>query len=106
MSLHDARASGVSRPAPAGHRPVRLLNPGPERRTATLVVHVAGAEPTAHVVALPPGESRTVPLEVSATATLECHLDGADASAVLTLAADGDGREPLFSLRDSTVVVC
>jgi hypothetical protein len=51
------------------------------------------------------GETATVPLPSHhGRVTVECHLDGGRASAVVSVDPT-EGREPILSLLDSTVVV-
>jgi hypothetical protein len=51
------------------------------------------------------GETATVPLpDHDGRVTVECHLDGGGASAVVTVDPT-EGEEPILSLLESTVLV-
>jgi hypothetical protein len=106
MSLHGTRTGATPGSAAERSGAARVVTPGAERRAATLVVRSDSADCTAHVLALSPGESTTLSLAPAGVTTVECHLDGADASAVLTFDPADGARAPVLSLRDSTVVVC
>jgi hypothetical protein len=104
-SLPRNRRETVPSPGRRVAPPLRLVNPGSESRTATVLVDGGDERPTAHLVRVEAGGSATVPLpDCAGRVTVECHLDGERASAVVSV-APAEGEEPILSLLESTILV-
>ena len=85
--------------------PLRLVNHGTEPRTATVLVDEGDERPTAHHVRVEAGGSATVQLpDCDDRITVECHLDGEQASAVVSV-DPAEGEEPILRLLESTVTL-
>jgi hypothetical protein len=103
--LNRDRPETVPTPERRAPPPLRLVNPDTEPRTATVLVDGGDERPTAHLVRIEAGGSATVSLpDCDDRITVECHLDSARTSAVVSV-GPARGEEPILRLLESTVML-